>query len=272
MLVHGVRLRFDTGLAIGVQARHERSLNKEPARQDRSQTLLHPSASLLPRAAKIVTDQLRSYPATKADIPELANVKHVFVKTAARLNNRAENSHQPTRELERRMRGSRDRKRTQALLRASARSGSSLPNCAPASWMESPRAATPASLSLSALGRDFSCLGPGPAHRASARVARARVPVLQQLDLRDCRQPLPARYLVLLVVAQFCRRGQYQRGGLALVILFDIVGSTGLGEQFAKALCDGCRGLGGHRRRHSVIGQEIRHAGFGRARHPRQQW
>ncbi|MGT2489627.1 hypothetical protein ACU4GD_01420 [Cupriavidus basilensis] len=55
--------------------------------------------------------------------------------------------------------------------------------------------------------------------------------------------PLPARYLVLLVVAQFCRRGQYQRGGLALVMLFDIVGSTGAGEQFAKALCDGCRVL-----------------------------
>jgi putative transposase len=27
-----------------------------------------------------VTDQLRSYPAAKADIPELAQVKHVFVK------------------------------------------------------------------------------------------------------------------------------------------------------------------------------------------------
>ncbi|VWD64609.1 IS element transposase [Burkholderia lata] len=38
---------------------------------------------------KIVTDQLRSYPAAKAAIPELANVKHVFVKAAARINNRA---------------------------------------------------------------------------------------------------------------------------------------------------------------------------------------
>lgn len=37
----------------------------------------------------------------KAEIPELASVKHVFVKAAARLNNRAENSHQPTRERER---------------------------------------------------------------------------------------------------------------------------------------------------------------------------
>src|SRR5579863_279186 len=50
-----------------------------------------------PVPRKIVTDQLRSYPAAKADIPELVSVKHVFVKAAARLNNRAENSHQPTR-------------------------------------------------------------------------------------------------------------------------------------------------------------------------------
>jgi putative transposase len=69
-----------------------------------------------PVPRKIVTDQLRSYPAAKAEIPKLANVKHVFVKAAARLNNRAENSHQPTRERERRMRGFRDLKRTQKFL------------------------------------------------------------------------------------------------------------------------------------------------------------
>src|ERR1700722_16337047 len=63
---------------------------------------------------KIVTDQLRSYPAAKAEIPELINVKHVFVKVSARVNNRAENSHQPTRERECRMRGFRDPERTQA--------------------------------------------------------------------------------------------------------------------------------------------------------------
>lgn len=80
-----------------------------------------------PVPRKIVTDQLRSYPAAKADIPELANVKHVFVEAAARLNNRAENSHQPTRERERRMRGFRDRKRTHSS-RASARSGSTSPS------------------------------------------------------------------------------------------------------------------------------------------------
>lgn len=65
---------------------------------------------------KIVTDQLRSYPAAKAEIPELANVKHVFVKASARVNDRAENSHQPTRERERRMRGIRVPERTQAFL------------------------------------------------------------------------------------------------------------------------------------------------------------
>ena len=77
---------------------------------------------------KIVTDQLRSYPAAKAEIPELANVKHVFVKASARVNNRAENSHQPTRERERRMRGFRDPKRTQLSCRASDRSASTSPS------------------------------------------------------------------------------------------------------------------------------------------------
>lgn len=77
-----------------------------------------------PVPRKIVIDQLRSYPAAKADIPELLNVRHVFAKAAARVHNRAENSHQPTRERERRMRGFRDPKRTQAFRRASVRSGS----------------------------------------------------------------------------------------------------------------------------------------------------
>ena len=69
-----------------------------------------------PVPRKIVTDQLRSYAAAKADIPELAQVKHVFVKAAARVNNRAENSHQPTRRRERQMYGFRDARRTQAFL------------------------------------------------------------------------------------------------------------------------------------------------------------
>ncbi len=71
-------------------------------------------SSPVPR--KIVIDQLRSYPAAKAEISELANVRHVFVKAAAQLKNRAENSHQPTRGCERRMRGFRAPKRTQKFL------------------------------------------------------------------------------------------------------------------------------------------------------------
>ncbi|KAG8148724.1 IS6 family transposase [Burkholderia catarinensis] len=73
-------------------------------------------ASCAEAPRKIVTDQLRSYRAAKAEIAELANVKHVFVKASARVNNRAENSHQPTRERERRMRGFRVPQRTQAFL------------------------------------------------------------------------------------------------------------------------------------------------------------
>lgn len=48
----------------------------------------------------IVTDRLRSYEAAKADV--MPSVEHHRDKG---LNNRAENSHQPTRERERRMRG-----------------------------------------------------------------------------------------------------------------------------------------------------------------------
>jgi putative transposase len=73
-------------------------------------------ASCAEAPRKIVTDQLRSYPAAKAEIPALTHVKHVFVKASARINNRAENSHQPTRERERRMRGFRDPERTQVFL------------------------------------------------------------------------------------------------------------------------------------------------------------
>jgi len=43
-------------------------------------------------------------------------VRHVFVKACARVNNRAENSHRPTRERERRMRGFRRPERTQSFL------------------------------------------------------------------------------------------------------------------------------------------------------------
>ena len=66
--------------------------------------------------SRIVTDKLRSYPAAKAEMPALHGVRHVFVRASARVNNRAENSHQPTRERERRMKGFRSPFLTQAFL------------------------------------------------------------------------------------------------------------------------------------------------------------
>jgi putative transposase len=59
---------------------------------------------------------LCSYPAAKAEVPQLAGVRHVFVKASARVNNRSENSHQPTRRRERQMQGFRDPRRTQRFL------------------------------------------------------------------------------------------------------------------------------------------------------------
>ena len=53
----------------------------------------------------IITDQLGSYGAAKAKIPELQEVEHLQVHSSARLNNRVEQSHQPTRQSERRMQG-----------------------------------------------------------------------------------------------------------------------------------------------------------------------
>ena len=52
---------------------------------------------------RIVTDKLASYPVAKQRIPALDAARHLFVRAAARLNNRAEQSHQPTRVRERRM-------------------------------------------------------------------------------------------------------------------------------------------------------------------------
>lgn len=69
-----------------------------------------------PIPRKIVIDQLRSYPAAKADFPELTNVRHALAKTSARVNNRAENSNEPTRGHVPCMRGFRAREHMQALL------------------------------------------------------------------------------------------------------------------------------------------------------------
>jgi putative transposase len=54
---------------------------------------------------RIITDKLGSYGATKARLPELQEAEHLQVRSSARLNNRAEQSHQPTRQGERRMQG-----------------------------------------------------------------------------------------------------------------------------------------------------------------------
>jgi putative transposase len=43
-----------------------------------------------PVSRRIGTDQMRGYPAAKADIPGRAQIKHVFVKAAARVNNHPE--------------------------------------------------------------------------------------------------------------------------------------------------------------------------------------
>lgn len=57
--------------------------------------------------------KLRGYPATKAGVAKLVGVKHVFVKASARVINRTESRHQPTRWRELQMQGFRDPRRTQ---------------------------------------------------------------------------------------------------------------------------------------------------------------
>jgi putative transposase len=53
----------------------------------------------------IVTDQLGSYKAALTEVPALEKVKHVFVRSAARLNNRIERDHEHVREKQRSSRG-----------------------------------------------------------------------------------------------------------------------------------------------------------------------
>jgi putative transposase len=52
---------------------------------------------------RIVTDKLASYAVAKRRVPALRAARHIHVRAAARLNNRAEQSHQPMRVRERRM-------------------------------------------------------------------------------------------------------------------------------------------------------------------------
>jgi putative transposase len=79
--------------------------------------LLAESAAFKPGAAQNRYRATAQLSRVKPDIPERAHVKHVFVKTATRVNNRAGNSRQPTRRRERQMCSFRDARRTQALPR-----------------------------------------------------------------------------------------------------------------------------------------------------------
>ena len=54
--------------------------------------------------ARVTTDQLGSYAAALARVPELGGVEHLQVRAAMRCNNRVEQAHQPTRLRERVMR------------------------------------------------------------------------------------------------------------------------------------------------------------------------
>jgi transposase-like protein len=56
-------------------------------------------------SGKIITDQLGSYKAAWKQIPALEHVKHVFVKSEARLNNRIERDHEHVHEKQRSARG-----------------------------------------------------------------------------------------------------------------------------------------------------------------------
>lgn len=73
----------------------------------------------IPCAPKTVTNQLRSYPAEKTEVPELAGVKHVFVKCLGpgkQPRGEQPSTHQPTCRRERPMQEFRDPRRTLAFL------------------------------------------------------------------------------------------------------------------------------------------------------------
>ena len=69
----------------------------------------------------IHTDKLWSYGAALRELPVLHNVEHVQVVSTARCNNLVEQSHRPTRQLERRQLGFKWRRRTQEFLALHAR-------------------------------------------------------------------------------------------------------------------------------------------------------
>jgi putative transposase len=76
--------------------------------------------------ARITTDQLGSYAAALARLPELVGVEHLRVRSARRCNNRVEQAHQPTRVRERVMRRFKSAVSAQRFLDAFARVGNLL--------------------------------------------------------------------------------------------------------------------------------------------------
>ena len=72
-------------------------------------------------AEGIVTDKLGSYNAALREMPDLAEVEHVQVRSEARKNNLIEQSHRPTRDQERQQRCFRDTRRAQRFLVTHAR-------------------------------------------------------------------------------------------------------------------------------------------------------
>jgi transposase-like protein len=79
----------------------------------------HYRFNLSPRAiAELLLERgvVVSYRSARAEIPALAGLRHLFVKAAPRVNNRAENSHQTTRRREPQMQGFRDPRSTQRFL------------------------------------------------------------------------------------------------------------------------------------------------------------
>jgi putative transposase len=73
--------------------------------------------------ARITSDQLGSYAAALAHVPELREVEHMQVRSALRCNNRVEQAHQPTRVRERVMRRFRSAASAQRFLDAFTRVG-----------------------------------------------------------------------------------------------------------------------------------------------------
>ena len=71
----------------------------------RSASSAHCSAPQANRPSRSSPSSLASYGAALQRLPELSGVEHLRVHSAARRNNRAEQSHQPTRLRERRMQG-----------------------------------------------------------------------------------------------------------------------------------------------------------------------